>query len=91
MACGPARKHVLLGCVSPQNKSRWAELASPLPATSHLGVALEGGLYVVHGCVEDVYEPVGSQDVPLYNFDLLFAPMKFELYLIVLKYPKKIK
>lgn len=55
----------------------------------HLSVALKCGCHLVHGSVEDVQEPIGSNYVPLYNFCLLFASIEFKLYLIVLKHQEK--
>lgn len=60
-----------------------------LPDVSHLSVALERGYHPVHGSVQDVQEPIGGNDVPLYNFYLLFASKEFKPYLIVLKHKEK--
>lgn len=54
-------------------------LKSLLPEISHLSVALKRGRHLVHGSVEDVQEPVGSDYVPLYNFYLPFASIEFKI------------
>lgn len=67
------------------------EVTSLLPEISHLNIALKRGRHLVHGSVEDVQEPVGSNYVPLYNFYLLFASIEFKLQVSVLKHQGKIK
>lgn len=70
--------HFLLGCSSPEKEAGvwWTSL---LPEISYLRVALKCGHHLVHGSVEDMQEPVGSSNIPLYDFYLLFASMEFKL------------
>lgn len=78
-------KYILLACiffldVTLQGTKEDGLGLRPLPPeTSHLSVALKCGRHLGHGSVEDVQEPVGSNYVPLYNIDLLFASIEFKL------------
>jgi hypothetical protein len=54
---------------------RSASLSTKIP---HLSVALKRGFQLVHGSVDDVHKSIRSNDVPLYNFHLLFASIKFK-------------
>lgn len=56
----------------------WSLADITLSEISYLRVALKCGRHLVHGSVKDMQEPVGSSNIPLYDFYLLFASVEFK-------------